>query len=143
MKKSKYYQYFHCFIVCILGPYAFWFSFQQNIVTILISAVFRGCGAYLIGRAYLRSGAYWRKYSKLHFMIIVVSYRVGHQQWNLFRLVEKLVEKNIGPFQWVSKENDSVELGKEEDFGDEASTVVSTTSATSGIHIYTCSTIFQ
>ena len=26
MKKSKYQQYFHCFIVCILVPYAFWFS---------------------------------------------------------------------------------------------------------------------
>ena len=27
MKKSKYRQYFHCFIVCILVPYAFWISF--------------------------------------------------------------------------------------------------------------------
>ena len=26
MKKSKFQQYFQCFIVCILGPYAFWFS---------------------------------------------------------------------------------------------------------------------
>ena len=40
MKKSKYQQYFHCFIVCILGPHAFWFNFQQNIVNIPISAVF-------------------------------------------------------------------------------------------------------
>ena len=42
MKKSKYQQYFRCFSVCILVPYAFCFSFQQNIVTILISTVFRG-----------------------------------------------------------------------------------------------------
>ena len=41
MKKSKHQQYFHCF-VCILVPYAFWFSYQQNIVTILISVAFRG-----------------------------------------------------------------------------------------------------
>ena len=75
-------------------------------------------------------------------MVFVVSYRVDHQQWNLFRLVEKLVENNIGSFEWISTENDNVELGKEEDFGDEASTVVSSTSATSGIRIYTCSTIF-
>ena len=27
MKKSLYQQYFHFFIVCILGLYAFWFSF--------------------------------------------------------------------------------------------------------------------
>ena len=27
MKKSKYQQYLHCFIFCILGPSAFWFSF--------------------------------------------------------------------------------------------------------------------
>ena len=37
MKKKKCQQYFHCFIACILGPYAFWF----NIVTILISSLFR------------------------------------------------------------------------------------------------------
>ena len=42
MKKSKYQQYFHCFIVCILILCAFWFSFQQNIGTILIGAVLRG-----------------------------------------------------------------------------------------------------
>ena len=42
MKKSKYQKYFHCFNVSILGPYAFCFSFSQNIVTFLISAVFRG-----------------------------------------------------------------------------------------------------
>ena len=42
MKKAKYQQYFHCFIVCILGLYAFWLSFWQNIVAILISAVFTG-----------------------------------------------------------------------------------------------------
>ena len=27
MKKSRYQQYFHCFIVCLSGAYAFWFSF--------------------------------------------------------------------------------------------------------------------
>ena len=83
MKKSKYQQYFHYFIICILGPYAFWFSFQQNIVTILTNAVFTGaalrgealirgrclflCGypkvrRLLEGGAYLRSGAYQRKH---------------------------------------------------------------------------------
>ena len=41
MKKSKYQQYFYCFIVWILGPFAFWFRFQKNIVTVLISAVYR------------------------------------------------------------------------------------------------------
>ena len=41
-KKSKYQQYFHCFIVCILVPHAFWFSYQQNVVTILISTEFKG-----------------------------------------------------------------------------------------------------
>ena len=53
MKKSKYQQYIHCFISCILGPYAFWFSFQQNIVTILISTVLRGAPL-IIGEAYQR-----------------------------------------------------------------------------------------
>ena len=38
MKKSKYQQYFQCFIVFILGPYEFWFSFLSNIITIIISA---------------------------------------------------------------------------------------------------------
>ena len=87
MKKSKYQQYFHCFIVCILVLYAFWFSFQQSIVTILISAVLRGAtlvrGKALIrgrrlfqcrypkvrhllqGGNYLRPGAYYRKYGIL------------------------------------------------------------------------------
>ena len=40
MKKSKHRQYFHCFIVCILGPYLFLLSFQQNIVTILVGVIF-------------------------------------------------------------------------------------------------------
>ena len=78
MKKSKYQQYLHCFIVCILVPYAFWFSYQQNMVTILISATFRDA-ALISGRhlfqyghpkeqrsledgAYLRPDAYQRKY---------------------------------------------------------------------------------
>ena len=77
MKKSKYQQYF-CFIVRMLVPYAIWFSSQQNIVTIRISTTFRGallirgkhlfqCGypkvwLLLEGDAYLRSGAYSRKY---------------------------------------------------------------------------------
>ena len=42
MKKSKYQQYCHCFIICIIGPYAFWFSSKEIIVTILMSTVFRG-----------------------------------------------------------------------------------------------------
>ena len=75
---KKYQQYFHCFIVCILVPYAFWFSYQQNMVTILISAIFRDvaltsgrrlfrCGhpkewRSLEGDTYLRPDAYQRKY---------------------------------------------------------------------------------
>ena len=27
MKKYEYQQYFYCFVACILGSYAFWFSF--------------------------------------------------------------------------------------------------------------------
>ena len=42
MKKPTYQQYCHCFIVSILGPYEFWFSFQLNKVTIVISTTFRG-----------------------------------------------------------------------------------------------------
>ena len=73
MKKSKYQKYFYYFIVCILILYAFSFSYQQNIVTILISALFRGA-ALIRGEevnfkvdtqrcgAYFRSGAYQRKY---------------------------------------------------------------------------------
>ena len=83
MTKPKYQQYF-CFIVCILISYEFWFNYQQNIVTILISAAFGGaalirgealtrgrrlfqCGypkvrRLLEGGAYLRPGAYQRKY---------------------------------------------------------------------------------
>ena len=40
MKKSKHLQYFHCFLVCILGPYVFLISFQQIIVAILISHIY-------------------------------------------------------------------------------------------------------
>ena len=39
MRKSKYQH--HCFIVCMLVPYAFCFSYQQNIVTLLISTALR------------------------------------------------------------------------------------------------------
>ena len=53
MKKSKYEQYFYCFIVCVLVPYVFWFSYQQNVVTILISATFRG-GALIRGETLIR-----------------------------------------------------------------------------------------
>ena len=42
MKKSKYQQCFHCFIICILGPMHFGSASSGIIVTILISAVFRG-----------------------------------------------------------------------------------------------------
>ena len=53
MKKSKYQKYFHCFIVCKLVPYAFWFSYQQNIVTTLISAGFTDA-ALIRGEALIR-----------------------------------------------------------------------------------------
>ena len=36
MKKYKFQQYF-CFIVSVIGLYAFWFSFSENVVTLLIS----------------------------------------------------------------------------------------------------------
>ena len=66
-----------------LVPNAFWVSYLKNIVTILISATFRGA-ALISGRqlfqcrcskaryllqvsAYLRSGAYWRKHGMLIF----------------------------------------------------------------------------
>ena len=84
MKRSKYQQYFNCFIAYILVSYTFWFSYQQNIVTILISAALRGevlirgealirrrrlirCGypkirCLLGGGAYLRPGGYQKKY---------------------------------------------------------------------------------
>ena len=84
MEKSKYQQYFYCFIVCILISYVFCLRCQQNIVVILISASYRGAalirGEELIrGRrlfqfgyikvrhllesnAYFRPGAYQRKY---------------------------------------------------------------------------------
>ena len=84
LKKSKYQQYFHCFIVCLLFSYAFWFSYQQNIVTILISTTFivtalirrevliRGRRLFqcryskvlhlIEGGVYLKPGAYQRKY---------------------------------------------------------------------------------
>ena len=82
-KKCKYQLYFHCFVF-ILVSYAFQLSYQQNIVIILISAVFGGValirGEVLIrgrrlfqcrepkvrrlleGGAYLRHCAYQRKY---------------------------------------------------------------------------------
>ena len=41
MKKSKYQEYFHCFIVCILVPDAFWFN-HKYIVTVPVSATLRG-----------------------------------------------------------------------------------------------------
>ena len=50
MKKSTFQQYFLCFVVGMLVPYAFWFSYQQNIVTILIAATFR-CAALTRGEA--------------------------------------------------------------------------------------------
>ena len=53
MKKSKYQQYFHCFIVCIPGPCAYWFSFQQNIAAALISAIFRDA-ALIRGDVFIR-----------------------------------------------------------------------------------------
>ena len=56
MKKSKHQQYFHCFIVCVLVPYAFWFSYQQNTVTILISPAFRNV-ALIRGRRLFEASA--------------------------------------------------------------------------------------
>ena len=61
MKKSQYQQYFLCFIVCILAPYSFQFIYQQNIVTILISAEFRSAAlsrgeAFIRGRCLFRCG---------------------------------------------------------------------------------------
>ena len=53
MKKPKYQQYFHCFIVWILVPYAFWFSYWQNMVTILINTTFRR-GVSIRGEALIR-----------------------------------------------------------------------------------------
>ena len=83
-RNSRSPQYFHCFIVCILVPYASCFSCQQNIVSISISAAFRGtalirgqalirerrlfqCGYQKVRRllesgAYLRPSSYQRKY---------------------------------------------------------------------------------
>ena len=77
MKKLKFQQYFHSFLVCVLVPYAFWFSYQQNIVIIPISLQFQYSyqsgrllegGAYFNADnqrcgAYLRLGAYQRKYA--------------------------------------------------------------------------------
>ena len=56
-KKSKDQQYFHCFIVCIVGPYALQFSFQQNVVTCLKSKLERH--GLLEGRRLLEGGAYF------------------------------------------------------------------------------------
>ena len=64
MKKSKYQQYSHCFIVCILVPYAFWFSYQANIVTILISDTFRGT-TLIRGRRLFQCG-----YSKVRRLLV-------------------------------------------------------------------------
>ena len=58
MKKSKYQQYFQCFIVYILVPYAFWLSYQQNMVTILLEGgTYFNVDTQSFG-AYLRPGAY-------------------------------------------------------------------------------------
>ena len=76
--KPKYKQYLYCFIICMVVPHAVWFSYQQNIITILTSPTFRG-EALVIGRrlfqyghskmqclleggAYMRPGVYQRKY---------------------------------------------------------------------------------
>ena len=69
MKKSKYQQYLYCFIVCMLVPYAFWFSYLR-------SATFRGAvhirgggaGAYFSldtqrYSTYLRLATYKTKFS--------------------------------------------------------------------------------
>ena len=43
------------------------------------------------------------------------------------------VDEDIDAHERVSKENNSVELGEEEDFGDEAITVVNLEAATRGV----------
>ena len=78
MKKSKYQQYFYYFVICILVPYAFWFSYQNNMVTILINTEFKG--AVLIrGETTIR----WRRL-----------FQCGYpKNWHLFesrRLLEKM-----------------------------------------------------
>ena len=55
MKKSKYQHYLYCFIVCIVVPHEIWFSYQQNIISIVTSAAFRG------GQGCLLEGAYQRQ----------------------------------------------------------------------------------
>ena len=47
IKKSKYQEYFHCFIVCTLVPYAFWFS-----LIILINVTCRGVALIKRGGSY-------------------------------------------------------------------------------------------
>ena len=51
--KKKYQQYFHCLIACMLVQYPFWFSYQQNIATVLISVIFRGA-VRIRGEAFIR-----------------------------------------------------------------------------------------
>ena len=55
MKKSQYQQYFHCFIVSVLVPCTFWFGYQQNILTIVISVGFR-IAALITGRCLFQCG---------------------------------------------------------------------------------------
>ena len=112
MRKSKYQLRFYCFIICILISYAFWFSYQQNIVTILISASFRGAtlirGEKLVrgrclfqfgyikvhrlleGGAYFRPGAYQRKYG----IILLFLDRLSITCWYLYGtlILEQLLE---------------------------------------------------
>ena len=85
------------FFVCILVPYTFWFSLQQNIVTILIIAVFRGAvlirgethirgsclfqceypkvWRLLVGGTYLRHDVYQRKYCRCDLSIFEEKYK--------------------------------------------------------------------
>ena len=42
MKKPKYQQYCHFFIDCILIPHASWFSYEWNMITVLMNAAFLG-----------------------------------------------------------------------------------------------------
>ena len=100
MKKSKYQQYFHYFIVCILGPYAFWIDFQQNIVTTLISAAFRG-EAYIRGRclfqyryqwcgAYLRRSAFQRRYG-IYFINTFLMYCTAEKNYRFFSFLKIII----------------------------------------------------
>ena len=128
MKKSKYQQHFHCFIVCILVPYAFWFSFQQNIVTILMNAVYSGaeltrgeelikgrglfqCGYPKVRRllqdgTYLMPGACQRKYGRCIVFIAsstISGARGEHLTIQLLWAIARLLITSVNPIYLVDE----------------------------------------